>query len=206
MIMRVRDVDAASLQEWHDILFEKREQNLYNRHTNPLTLTVYHQLIRDLAEECETWTEFGIYQGHSLSAALLTKPKKVRGYDVSLDNYAESSHLFEKFAQENDIDFEIITDDTATCPVIDETDVLHIDSLHTYEHCKKELARHGNRVRKFILFHDTTYAPKVYNAINEFIGRDWKVVTRSTVGVGYTLIKRKTRDLKLGPEKLGKFI
>ena len=44
---------------------------------------------------------------------------------------------------------------------IEETDMLFIDSLHTYDQLKKELGLHGNKAKKYLVFHDTfTYGLK----------------------------------------------
>jgi hypothetical protein len=37
---------------------------------------------------------------------------------------------------------------------IQETDLLFIDTLHTYTQLKQELAMHAHKVRKYIIFHD----------------------------------------------------
>lgn len=39
---------------------------------------------------------------------------------------------------------------------IPERDLLFIDTWHVYGHLKRELAKHADRTRKFILMHDTT--------------------------------------------------
>ena len=40
---------------------------------------------------------------------------------------------------------------------IEETELLFVDSLHTYNQVKNELALHSSRVSKNIVFHDTYY-------------------------------------------------
>jgi hypothetical protein len=39
---------------------------------------------------------------------------------------------------------------------IEETDLLFIDTLHTYKQLKLELYRHAHKAKQFLVFHDTT--------------------------------------------------
>lgn len=189
--MRKIDIEADTLQEWYKKLMHAKNQILHMR-GKPPSLYEYHHQLQEIIKKSDSYTEFGVYQGHTLANALLMNPKKIRAYDIDLSWYYEHSNpLFDTYAKENKIDFKTHEGDTSTCPVIDETDVLNIDSLHTYEHCKKELARHGHRVKKYIIFHDTTARPGLFKALSEFMVPDWEIVTRSEINVGYTLIKRK---------------
>ena len=188
--MRKINVETDTLQEWYDILIRKKTA-LVESKNRKFHLPMYHQQIRSIIKECDSYTEFGVFQGHTLAVALLMNPKKVRAHDIDLNSFSHSRHLFDNYAKENKIDFKVHQGDTSTCLVIDETDILNIDSLHTYEHCTKELDRHSHRVKKYIIFHDTTN-PNLFKAINKFILlNDWELVTRNEKGVGYTLLKRK---------------
>ena len=93
---------------------------------------------------------------------------------------------------------------------IEETDLLFIDTLHEYEQIKKELELHGNKSRKYIIFHDTECFkfrnernPDVYGqtkedklgivpAIMEFLELNphWKVHEVFTNCNGLTVLKR----------------
>ena len=187
--MRTFDVEADTLQEWYDALMLTKKQ-FAKKKGKPPSLPGYHQQIRDIIKKSESYTEFGVYQGHTLAVALLTNTKKIRAYDIDLSLFSDKQHLFDNHAKENKIDFKIYKRNTAR-GCIEETDVLNIDSLHTYTHCMKELNHHGHRVKKYIIFHDTN-TESLFNAVSNFMARnDWELVTRNTLGVGYTLIKRK---------------
>lgn len=95
---------------------------------------------------------------------------------------------------------------------IEETDLLFIDTLHTYDQLRQELERHARNVRQFILFHDTTLFEykdeKIYGhasslvsktttqgewpAISQFLKKhpEWTVYERLRINNGLTVLKR----------------
>ena len=84
---------------------------------------------------------------------------------------------------------------------IDETDLLFIDSCHTYVHATAELKRHAGQVRKFLAFHDTTVfafsdegggTPGLWQVIEEFLAAhpEWKLKERLTNFNGVTVLER----------------
>jgi len=112
------------------------------------------------------------------------------------------------------IDFEVIEGWTAdahtaslladipvdTIPVvIEQTDLLFIDTLHTYDCLSRELELHGDKVNKYIIFHDTVLFSGIVPAIDEFLenNKEWKRdrVEHSTPGL--TVIKKDTSPPKL---------
>lgn len=69
---------------------------------------------------------------------------------------------------------------------IEETDLLLVDSHHTFNHVLAELTKHGDKVRKYIIFHDTeTYGLSgqekgsvgIWPAINQWMDGhpEWKI-------------------------------
>ena len=182
-------ITADSLQEYYDKLIKLQDSHVKKF----LTATMYMKIITKYVQECDSFTEFGICQGSTLAAALFTQPSRVRAYDIDLKWYDDVSNLFETFSQEHRIDFKVFEEDTSSCKVIESTDMLHVDSLHTYNHAFAELKRHAHQVKKYIVFHDTTYAPGIYKAIEEYITKhdsSWKIIERFKPAVGYTVIER----------------
>lgn len=104
------------------------------------------------ASECEHVTEFGIRDGSSLSSILLANPKKVNAYDIKLSVFSLIEE-YKKYAIDNNIDFNVYEADVLSIN-IEETDMLFIDTLHTYNQLKKELEIHAKKVKKYIIFHD----------------------------------------------------
>jgi hypothetical protein len=109
--------------------------------------------LAQLARQCEHVTEFGVRTGmstYSFLHGLSNKPDaKLRSYDLH--------DFFNVFAIRNqlEIDWTFRQGSTLEADVIEPTDLLFIDTLHTYAQVKGELERHGNQARKYIAFHDT---------------------------------------------------
>jgi hypothetical protein len=109
-------------------------------------------ILHAYASKCRHLTEFGIQYGWSTRALLASFPetlvsveiRPIRPYVLGLREWVEPDVTTWK----------IINDDTLQIE-IDETDFLLIDSLHQYEHLKKELELHADKVRHYIAFHDT---------------------------------------------------
>ena len=95
---------------------------------------------------------------------------------------------------------------------IEETDLLFLDTWHSYKQLKAELALHASKVKKYIIFHDTTeYADKdetsyeewgdewkgegigIWKAIEEFLesNPEWEMIERFTNCNGLTIIGKK---------------
>lgn len=101
----------------------------------------------------DTITEFGVERGISTCAWLMSEPNKLTCYDIEIGQL-EVRGLYEGFAKEKGIDFQLIEGDTHKIE-IEPTDLLFIDTRHTIEHLLKELELHAGKVRKYILLHDT---------------------------------------------------
>lgn len=107
------------------------------------------------ALDCEHITEMGVRDVVSTWAFLAAKPKKLVSIDINYTPNIEEAILL---ATQNDIQLEFKVQSTiADNFEIEETDLLFIDTLHTYSQLKKELFMHGNRARKYLIFHDTTH-------------------------------------------------
>jgi hypothetical protein len=107
--------------------------------------------------KCKHITEFGVRSGNSTSALAMSYPDKLVCYDINpiyydLNDLLKSELISFKFIQKNVLDIEI-----------EETDLLFIDTFHTYKQLKKELQLHKNKVRKYIILHDT----KTFGSVGE---------------------------------------
>ena len=92
-----------------------------------------------------------------------------------MSNVERSDELDYKFFQADVLEIEI-----------EETDLLFIDTYHTYGQLSKELELHGNKSRRYLIFHDTvTFGergedhkkPGIIKAIDEFLweNKHWSV-------------------------------
>jgi hypothetical protein len=85
---------------------------------------------------------------------------------------------------------------------IEETDLLFIDTYHTYSQLTQELRLHGNKARKYIAFHDTytfglrgedgTDNQGLLSAVIEFIiaNPHWRLKIYKTNNNGFTVLER----------------
>ena len=144
-------------------------------------------------------TEFGVRKGLSTAAFLHGKPKKLTSYDINISKFnldimdaARHEGLSFSLIQANVLDIEIAP-----------TDILFIDTLHTYDQLKQELALHGEKVRSHIILHDTmTFRHKgevlkgmqpslgLYPAVLEFLETGWKIVADYENNNGLMILAR----------------
>lgn len=114
-----------------------------------------------LAKQCDSVVELGVCHGKS-TRALLASGTKLRSYDVWIDS--KVLELFEHAKNiGNDVDY-IRKNSVHT--EIEECDMLFIDTWHNYYQLRKELKLHADKVKKYIVFHDTVSCGSV--------GEDWK--------------------------------
>ena len=154
-------------------------------------------ILYELAKECDTAVEMGVRTGVSTRAFLNTSVKLL-SFDVVLN--PEVTKLFE-LARQKGKNAQYIQADVLDIE-IEETDLLFIDTLHTYDQLKKELKLHGNQAKKYIVFHDTyTFGLKgetqidnkgLLSAIIEFMIKNphWKFHKYTVNNNGFTVLKR----------------
>ena len=152
----------------------------------------------NLAAKCDHVTEFGTRWGASTIAFLYGQPEKLVCYDwhkkETVDTLAELS---------GDTEFEFHKCSTLEIE-IEETDLLFIDTLHTYSQLKQELALHSPKSKKYIVMHDTvSFGIKgqrgedgLGRAIDEFLeeNKEWKVFKHYSNNNGLTILERKNDD------------
>ena len=109
----------------------------------------------ELAMHCHHVTEFGVRDGESSRAFLYAATRKIgpilRSYDIDVSPIAK--WLFED-AKTEGADVRYYKGNTLEVD-IEPTEMLFIDTLHTYEQLKAELDRHAGKVAKYLVFHDT---------------------------------------------------
>jgi len=178
-------IDATTLREYYAKLCTLQS----NAHGYDYMLV--HDEIRRRLHDCDSYTEFGINQGATLAAAMLEDIATVRAYDIRLGWYTQAAGLFKQYAAGHGIDYKVTESDTLDC-VIDLVDVLYIDTLHKYDHLTKELAIHGDKANRFIIFHDTFVRPELKRAVRQYVNThdEWTIVTECDISVGFMTIER----------------
>ena len=160
-------------------------------------------VLKEYANKCDTVTEFGVRDGMSTRAFLCSNYKRLRSYDLYLDNRVIELFQHAK-SQGRDCSYEKADTRTLT---IDETDLLFIDTDHNYDQLSAELSRHHSKVRKYIAFHDTyTFGlgnrendeRGLLTAILEFMQRhpEWKIVYHTVENNGLTILEKGTEEGK----------
>lgn len=171
-----------------------------------------------LAEGCDHVTEVGIRWVCSSFGLLLGRPKKMLSIDVNPVNQEMLSELT-RIAGEQGTEFRFVQANILDTDAVGETDLLFLDTLHTYRQLKTELYLHAAKARKYIVLHDTvsfgnhdegqvdlSVLPKdladliaslpsrkgLLPAVDEFLAvHDWKVVENHHNNNGLMVLGRK---------------
>lgn len=110
--------------------------------------------LKAYGKQCGHITEFGVRAVVSTWAFMAARPKKLLSYDI---NYHPNIESVKRCGIVEGIDFTFFQQDVhATDCVIEETELLFIDTLHTQAALSTELAQHASKVSRFLIFHDTT--------------------------------------------------
>ncbi len=165
------------------------------------------------ASKCDHITEMGVRGVLSTYALLYGNPSKgLISYDIlHPEHYGGTLKLVEELAKEYNIPYEFKIGDSLTID-IDPTDLLFIDTWHTYNQLYSELNLHSGMVSKYIILHDTTtYAHRgepltskntfvgevdltkgLWDAVEEFLSNtdEWEVEKRYTNNNGLTILTR----------------
>lgn len=145
---------------------------------------------QEYASKVDSIVEFGVYTGLSTAAFLSGIPKKLTSYDITDENLTVLDELY-AHAKQHNIDFEFRIGDSLEVD-IEECDLLFIDTVHKRSHCAAELARHANKVKKYIVFHDTTSFPGVFQAAVDFLidNKSWHIVKHCNIDSGLLVLKK----------------
>lgn len=130
------------------------QESLYYKHLNTISDINQHlPTLKYYASKCKHITEFGVRAAISTWAFLEAKPATIRSYDIA-DIPILTFEAIKVFAKENSIDYRFYKQDVLNS-TIDKTELLFIDTLHTYEQLSSELTHHSSKVSKYIILHDT---------------------------------------------------
>lgn len=155
-------------------------------------------LLRLLASQCEHVTEFGVRTGNSTIAFLAGLERR----GGVLESYDIGPPLFVLPREIPPVWWAFHQADTSRLEAIAPTDLLFVDTLHTYEQVRAELV-HADKVRKYLVFHDTVLngehgeggQPGILRAIGEFLesqqpaGR-WRVLCHMRNSNGLMVLER----------------
>jgi GT2 family glycosyltransferase len=165
----------------------------------PSDFNEHMPILRAYAERVERATEFGV--GRSSWALLHARPKKLRCYDHIDDSRKIGIRQMMELGRAAGIDVDYIIGSSLEID-IEPTDLLFIDTMHTYGQLRQELARHAPKVLRYILLHDTeTYGvrgedgqtPGLEGAVEDFLATDrcWRMRDRLKNNHGLTILERR---------------
>ena len=205
------------------------DQNTYYRdlikqydlhHQRPADINEHLPTLRRYAAECSSAVELGIRNIVSSWGIFLglaesqSAHKSYLGVDIGRPE-EDRFKLAEKLTTENGIHFQFWEKNDMHID-IEETDLLMIDTLHTYAHLTYELETFSPKIRKYIIMHDTSETFEyrdclsyqgdhseypafinrtkkgLWTAVMDFLERhpEWKLHERYTNNNGLTVLKR----------------
>jgi len=130
----------------------------------PSDINEHMPTLKRYAEECDSVTEMGVRHAYSTWAFIEAKPKKLTGIDINYNFFEASEKYINGMCNNYNIDFDFIEGDTLEMK-IENTDLLFIDTLHTYSQLLQELNNHHVNVNKYIILHDIV----TFGYIDEYI-------------------------------------
>jgi hypothetical protein len=167
----------------------------------PSDMNEHLPVLKEYAEKCDSIIEMGFRTAVSAIGLLAGKPKSMIDYDI-MDNWNGIKY---KDIVEDIVEIESLNWKFEIANVlyidIEPVDFLFIDTLHTYTQLSKELAKHSDKVKKYIGFHDIVSfgrrgedgSPKgLMNAIEEFLSKtsDWNIEIENHNCNGLMILKR----------------
>ena len=147
--------------------------------------------LKELSKECNHITEMGVRHGVSTIPFIEGLPKGSILVSIDIvDPPIPNLRALENMADNKGINFFFVLGDT-TKITIDETDMLFIDTLHEGWCLTKELIRHSDKAKKYIVLHDTmSCRSELWPVIEKFIGVKWKIEKEYQNNNGMTILER----------------
>jgi hypothetical protein len=160
--------------------------------------------IERYAKDCESAVELGVREMVStwaLISGLRKKCGKLLCVDIAYPSQNANPNLNDaiKYAKDECVNLEFILESSLNINIL-EIDLLFIDTLHYYDQLIQELNLHGNKVKKYIIMHDTEICGLnghenkrgLLEAINEFLANNphWKIIEQFKNNNGLTILGR----------------
>jgi hypothetical protein len=173
----------------------------YQALSAPSDIREHLDTLYQLARGCNHVTEMGTRRGVSTRAFLYAQPEVLVCYDQV--RLPEVQMLEAAAGAAGRPRFLFVQADVRQVE-IEPTDLLFIDTWHVYAQMQQELAFHGNKARKYLVFHDTMRFGEqgetpghrgIWPAIEEFLwdNHHWSVSPRLTRNDDLTILSRHGR-------------
>jgi len=116
------------------------------------------ETLKNLASECDTVIEFGVRWMVSIFAFAVSNCKNIYAYDIhhpaGYNGYKYQQ--LESYCKKYNKKFEFNQIDVLELETIPECDLLFLDTIASYLQCTSELNLFSNKVKKYLVIHDTT--------------------------------------------------
>lgn len=169
----------------------------------PSDINEHVPTLRRFASECSHVTEFGVRSGNSTRAIMAARPARLVSYD-----FRENEFMTRLFSQEegSGYPYSYILQDVLEAD-IEPTQMLFIDTWHSYDQLSEELKKHAGKVSRYIILHDTeTYGftgencygkqarSGLWSALGEFFLKNptWRVLEHFPNNNGLTVLVRSS--------------
>jgi len=157
------------------------------------------QTLFEYGSKCNHITEMGVRTGRSTLSWLMASPSTLVCYDLKKNKNFDLDQ-YSKWASDQGTIFLFIEGDTRYV-TIEDTDLLFIDTLHTYDQLKIELSLHSGKVNKYIILHDTEtfgFSGEIKGsrglqlAVDEFLSdnADWRLKEKYNNNNGLTILEK----------------
>ncbi len=168
-------------------------------------IVLHLPVLEYFASLCDHVVEFGVREGNSTAALIAGCRGEVHSFDIQPSPIVDSLRAM-SLPCSNWRFLPLNTGDEQSAELVPETDLLFIDTLHTYAHVVKELRLHGRKARKFLVFHDTAtcgefdvsgtnpHAMGIMPAIEEFLNvyqGQYEVTFKTSACNGLLVLSRK---------------
>lgn len=157
----------------------------------PSDINEHLPIIRKYACLCNTIIEMGVRGMVSTWALLAGYPLFMISIDI-IDPFQHGGNVDEtrKIAKDDGVTWDFIKTSSLEFK-FRRTELLFIDTIHTYEQLIQELRLHAPMTTKYIIMHDTNF-PEMQKAIQEFLtnNNDWKTKEVLTIDTGLTVLQR----------------
>lgn len=163
---------------------------------HPCDADEHFEVFKKYAKECRHITEFGVRDVYTTIAWLAAKPDELVSYDIYL---SPNIWTADTLAKQNNVKFTFMHRDVLK-EEIAETDLLFIDTKHTYSQLIQELNKHASKVKKYIIMHDvTSFGLKgeeneegLWKAIHEFLlsTKEWHIREHHYNNNGILILER----------------
>lgn len=132
--------------------------NIYEQKKNmPSDINEHLEVLMQLSQECESIAELGVRGAVSTWAflnGLATNSKDNKElYCVDIMDVPDINDIISK-AMKAGV-FMVFKKEDSASVILPPVDMMFIDTWHVYAHLKRELAHHHERVKKYIVMHDT---------------------------------------------------